>query len=66
MRFGGGAASAGRARAVKQYGRIATTTRRSYTDRNVKPGTTWRYRVVLVSSGGVRSVPSKTIVVKVR
>jgi hypothetical protein len=50
----------------KKYGRIATTTRRSYTDRKVKHGRTYRYRLVLVSAAGVRSLPSKTIVVRVR
>jgi hypothetical protein len=51
-------------RATKaKYGRIATTTRRSYLDRKVK---TIRYRLVLVSATGVRSLPSKTITVRVR
>ena len=54
-------------RAAKaKYGRIATTTRRSYTDRKVRRRTTYRYRIVLVGSNGVRSLPSKTIVVRVR
>jgi hypothetical protein len=54
-------------RATKaKYGRIATTTRRSYTDRKVRRGRTYRYRVVLVGSNGVRSLPSKTIAVRVR
>lgn len=54
-------------RAAKaKYGRIATTTRRSYTDRKVRRHTTYRYRIVLVGSNGVRSLPSKTIVVRVR
>jgi hypothetical protein len=54
-------------RATKaKYGRIATTTKRSYTDRKVRRGTTYRYRLVLVSAAGVRSLPSKTITVKVR
>ena len=51
---------------AKKYGRIATTTKRSYTDRKVKRHKTYRYRLVLVSARGVRSLPSKTIVVKVR
>lgn len=54
-------------RAAKaKYGRIATTTRRSYTDRKVRRRTTYRYRIVLVGSNGVRSLPSKRIVVRVR
>jgi len=54
-------------RATKtKYGWIATTTRRSYTDRKVRRGRTYRYRVVLVGANGVRSLPSKTIVVGVR
>jgi hypothetical protein len=54
-------------RATKaKYGRIATTTRRSYTDRKVRRRTTYRYRIVLVGSNGVRSLASKTIVVRVR
>jgi hypothetical protein len=54
-------------RATKtKYGRIATTTRRSYTDRKVKRGATYRYRLVLVSAAGERSLPSKTIAVRVR
>jgi hypothetical protein len=54
-------------RATKaKYGRIATTTRRSYTDRTVRRGRTYRYRVVLVGSNGLRSLPSKTIAVRVR
>ena len=53
-------------RAAKtKYGRIATTTRRSYTDRKVRRGATYRYRLVLVSAAGVRSLPSKTLVVRV-
>jgi hypothetical protein len=53
-------------RAAKtKYGRIATTTRRSYTDRKVRRGATYRYRLVLVSAAGVRSLPSQTIVVRV-
>jgi fibronectin type 3 domain-containing protein len=51
---------------TKKYGRIATTTRRSYTDRKVKRGKTYKYRLVLVSAAGVRSLPSKTITVRVR
>ena len=51
---------------AKKYGRVATTTRRSYTDRKVRRGRTYRYRLVLVSAGGVRSLPSRTIAVKVR
>jgi hypothetical protein len=51
---------------AKKYGRIATTTRRSYTDRKVRRGRTYKYRLVLVSAAGVRSLPSKTITVRVR
>ena len=54
-------------RATKaKYGRIATTTKRSYTDRKVRRGRTYRYRVVLVGANGVRSLPSQTISVRVR
>ncbi|MEA2382323.1 MAG: hypothetical protein QOH72_2294 [Solirubrobacteraceae bacterium] len=53
-------------RATKaKYGRIATTTRRSYVDRKVKRATTYRYRLVLVAAGGARSLPSKPITVRV-
>jgi hypothetical protein len=52
-------------RAAKaKYGRIATTTHRSYVDRKVRRGATYRYRLVLVSAAGARSLPSKTIVVR--
>ena len=53
-------------RAAKaKYGRIATTTRRSYVDRKVRRGARYRYRLVLVSAAGARSLPSKAIVVRV-
>jgi hypothetical protein len=53
-------------RATKaKYGRIATTTRRSYLDRKVKRGKSYRYRLVLVGASGVRSLPSNTISVRV-
>jgi opacity protein-like surface antigen len=53
-------------RATKaKYGRIATTTRRSYLDRKVKRGKSYRYRLVLVGANGARSLPSNTITVRV-
>jgi hypothetical protein len=53
-------------RATKaKYGRIARTTHSSYTDRTVKRGATYRYRLVLVGANGLRSLPSKTIAVRV-
>jgi hypothetical protein len=53
-------------RATKaKYSRIATTTRRSYVDRKVKRGATYRYRLVLVAAGGARSLPSKAATVRV-
>ena len=42
-----------------------TTSKRSWTDRKVKRGTTYRYRIVRVTTGGQLSVPSQTVTVRV-
>ncbi len=52
----------------KKGGKFAhkvTTSKRSWTDRKVKRGTTYRYRIVRVTAGGQLSLPSQTVTVRV-
>lgn len=48
-----------------RFGRIATSKARSYLDRTVRRGRTYRYRLVLVAKDGTRSLPSKVLTVRV-
>ncbi len=48
-----------------KFARIATSKAKTYLDRTVRRGRTYRYRLVLVTSDGRRSLPSKTLTVRV-
>ncbi len=48
-----------------KFARKVTTSKRSWTDRKVKRGTTYRYRIVRVTAGGQLSLPSQTVTVRV-
>jgi len=47
------------------FARIATSKAKTYLDRTVRRGRTYRYRLVLVTSDGRRSLPSRTVTVRV-
>ena len=49
-----------------KFARIATSKARSFTDRKVRRGHTYRYRLILVGKDGSRSLPSATLKVRVR
>lgn len=48
-----------------KFSRIATSKAKTYLDRTVRRGRTYRYRLVLVTSDGSRSLPSRTLTVRV-
>ena len=48
-----------------KFARIATSKAKTYLDRTVRRGRTYRYRLVLVTSDGRRSLPSRTLTVRV-
>ena len=48
-----------------KFARIATSKAKTYLDRSVRRGRTYRYRLVLVTSDGRRSLPSRTLTVRV-
>jgi hypothetical protein len=47
------------------FARIATSKAKTYLDRTVRRGRAYRYRLVLVTSDGRRSLPSKTLTIRV-
>jgi hypothetical protein len=49
-----------------KFARIATSKARTYVDRKVRRGRSYRYRLILVSKDGSRSAPSATLTVRVR
>ena len=48
-----------------KFARIATSKAKTYLDRTVRRGRTYRYRLVLVTRDGRRSLPSTTLTVRV-
>jgi hypothetical protein len=48
-----------------KFARIATSKARSYLDRKVRRGRTYRYRLVLLAKDGTRSLPSTVLTVRV-
>jgi hypothetical protein len=49
-----------------RFARIATSKARTYFDRKVRRGRTYRYRLILVAKDGSRSAPSGVLTVRVR
>jgi hypothetical protein len=49
-----------------KFARIATSKARTYTDRKVRRGRSYRYRLILVAKDGSRSLPSAALRVRVR
>jgi hypothetical protein len=60
------AAGARRYHVLRGGKRVGVTVRRAFVDRAVEPGKRYRYRVVAVGRRGRRSLPSRTVRVRVR